>query len=315
MLPRHHLAAFLRVLPYRMRKHSRFKRMTNWESHEAEAADREIALRGRGLPPKGDETVLFMMCLVGRSSNRDWDKINALLADTLQSLLDQTDPNWQLLICGQDRPDVLPDDPRIIHLPFVRGPEETRDYDRGYKFDRMRAWAITQGPETGIGFLLDGDDIVHRDLVKHIRATRPAHGVLVNRGYSLASDEGHGRKLAPRDWLRGRFANDPFWRNCGSCVGVFFDRREGGVGDALLATVMHPRHVKVGHLMAILGRPLDEVPFAAVIYRILHGQNQYKPSKGGRSMPSLLPARDIAQIREDFPVLAKTLGAGQGPQD
>lgn len=292
---------YLRVLPYRVRWASSLKDMFAWNEWHKRYLSLRDNLGARGLEPTGEETVVFLICLVAKDACADWDKVNALLADTLTSLKDQTDPNWAAVICGQDRPDVMPDDPRVTYLPFERGPGETDTYDKRYKLVKLHEWVVQTYPETGYGVILDGDDVLSKRFVAFVRSNKPKHGIAIPYGFSLTDDGKHGRYLAPGSWVPFKFRRDPFFRNCGSSVGVFFDGRDGGVGYDVLKAMMLEHHRLVPLAMHILGRDLLSVPFPAAVYRILHGQNDYR----SRSMPPKLANRHLDVIRKDFDVLAR----------
>ena len=66
--------------------------------------------------PRSEIYVQFMTPLIGRDKARNWDTVCRWVQLTAESLLRQTDPTWKWVICGQDRPDTLPDDPRINFL-------------------------------------------------------------------------------------------------------------------------------------------------------------------------------------------------------
>lgn len=52
-----------------------------------------------------------------KSQVSDWALVEMNLQKTLSSFLAQTNENWQVIICGQDRPNI-PDDPRVQFHPF-----------------------------------------------------------------------------------------------------------------------------------------------------------------------------------------------------
>ena len=62
--------------------------------------------------PSDTPLVIFAMPLVSRRRSEDWDRVQANLATTLASFSAQSNPNWIVYICGQDRP-ALPDDDRV----------------------------------------------------------------------------------------------------------------------------------------------------------------------------------------------------------
>lgn len=292
------LADRLRILPVRLRYSRRLLRLFEWGAQWEQAVRRRPLLAAaERRAPSGREEVIYLTCLIGKDRAQDWGRVEALLARTVAALLAQDDRRWQLVICGQDRPATLPDDPRIHFLPFVARPEETRRFDKFYKYERLLAWLDAHGPETGYGFLLDADDVPSRALTGYILQDNNGTGYLVDQGYMLAEGRRAGRALGHRSLREGRLENNTLFRNCGSCVASFFDRRPGGWGTALLEGTLVPSHGRLPELARLMGVRFGWVPFPAICYMILHGENDH----GGRVPPPRLGKARAERIEREFP--------------
>ena len=208
--------------------------------------------------PSDEVKVLFAIPLVSRRRAESWDTVEANLADTLASFQRQTDPNWQVVICGQDAP-TLPDDSRVR---FVEARISDKFYDKGDKRRRLVA-EIAQGFRGDAYYMqYDADDILHPDFVAHLRTDNNGRGYVVDKGYFVSLS-------AP-----GMAPLDRFNRHCGSSSAVYVDFRESRAHEALL--VQHRSHIKIAEISALYGQPLEPVPFRAVLYMTGHGQNMVK---------------------------------------
>lgn len=294
------LSNLLRILPQRLRYNRKISHIIAWDAPEKQACLMRSELsRVTTKGTTGNEVVVYLICLMGRSRANDWARVSFLLARTLKALQHQSDPHWQAVVCGQDKPDDFVDDSRIRFLHFEREPHEANPNDKNYKLERLSAYLESDGPETGYGFLLDADDVPHRDLTQFILGDNNGVGYLLDRGYMLADGTWFGRVLGHRSVRELRFENNTFFRNCGSCVAVFFDRRAGGIGQSLLREVLPLRHGQLPALTKLMGVRLSWVPFPAMCYIVLHGQNDY----GGRAMPPRLPKKHLDYISEQFPAM------------
>ncbi len=298
------LHELLTILPTRLRYTRKLLRLFEWGPQWEQAVRRRPVLAAATRrPPTGREEVIYLTCLIGKARAKDWGRVEALLGRTLAALMAQTDPHWRLVLCGQDRPGTLPDDPRITFLPFEARPDETRAFDKFYKYDRLLGWLRENGPETGYAFLLDADDVPHRGLTAFILQDNNGVGYLLDQGYMLAEGGREGRALGHRKIRAGRFDNNTFFRNCGSCVAGFFDFRPGGWGSDLVEGTMVPTHGRLPEFARLMGVRFGWVPFPAMCYMILHGENDYSR----RMPPPRLGTSLRSEIEAAFPgLLAQT---------
>ncbi|MCU0906811.1 MAG: glycosyltransferase family 2 protein [Rhodobacteraceae bacterium] len=216
------------------------------------------------------DLVWFAIPLVSRRRAPDWPRVEQDLAVTLASLMAQTDPRWTAVICGQDRPSGLPDDPRIR---FHRVDIADRFNDQLQKGRAMVAEFVRARRGTvGYYFKLDADDILHPGVVAHVLSDDNGQGYVLDSGYALdvghLGATGHVRlaRLGPRSPARTEF-----FRHCGSCAAFWVDLTQGADFAWLLNT--RGNHAVIDVNMADFGFQLADVPFPAGIYVLNHGNN------------------------------------------
>lgn len=198
----------------------------------------------------------------------DWDHSTKLLEGTLRSILNQTDPELKVLIACHEVPEVsMGDDPRLEFIPVDFPPPI---FNNEWMVDKHRKREIIGARlrELGGGYLMyvDSDDLVSNKLVAFVHQDRAPYGYVIDKGYELDYNR---RKI--RTCPRLHFLS-------GSCAIVKCEvadlpqhplAQEGSPFRKLLNT-NHPRWPDY---LAGLGRPLQPVPFRAVVYLWNHGAN------------------------------------------
>jgi hypothetical protein len=246
--------------------------------------------------------VHFAIPLISRRRANDWAQVGANLAVTLASLARQTDPRWRAVICGQDRPDTLPDDPRVTFLPCDISDRFNDQLEKGEALTRDLARR-----ETGAGyyFKLDADDILHPGLVAHILADDNGQGYLIDKGYIL--DRQH---LAATGELRMAELVPPrrshaFFEQCGSCAAFWYDFSRGADFVSLLDK--RGSHVELERNLRDFGFRIERVPFPAGIYVMNHGENmRARRGKLSKKMHffDLAPVADPQRVATEFGIAA-----------
>lgn len=271
------------------------RRLAGWRWQRANRA-RMRASR----PAAAGLRVVFAIPLIGKARAGDWDQVCANLAATLAALRRQSDPRWEAIVCGQDRPDIAAmGDPRIAFLPFP----PRADYDKGSKLARLRAEVAGRPDAAGYFFILDADDLVHPGLVAHFLTDDNRNGYLIDRGYMLDSAGFEIAVLQPAD--RDYPAATEFYRNCGSSSALWFDTGSGADMASLFAARMN--HRKVAEHLRPYGVRVARVPFHAAIYVMNHGENMRARRglmAGKMKHFDLNPVRDPARRAE----IAETFG-------
>ncbi|KMK66914.1 hypothetical protein [Puniceibacterium sp. IMCC21224] len=230
---------------------------------ERAALELRLAMREHARPKA--QIVTFLIPLVGAHHVRDWAAVSARLATTLQSLLNQTNPNWRAVICCQTRP-TLPDDPRITHLPFD---DPTPGNDKWRKLAALCDHLGALEPIPGYVMSFDADDLLHRAAVAEM-LERQARGYLVQSGYVMDYATG-AIALADAPNL-SRPLRKPFWKLCGSCTALYHDPQMSEGGAFLRAMTQH-EHRMFPYLARLAGHRLSPLSRPAVLYVLNHGEN------------------------------------------
>jgi hypothetical protein len=161
------------------------------------------------------ERFVFGIALVARAQASDWRAIETLLGLTLSSVAAQTEADFEVIVAGHDRPDVLPDDPRLRFLPvdWAPFPPDEHNSDGGMKKHRIAETVLAEGG--GLLMLLDADDWVDARLVETTRRSIGASAVggVIEDGFAV--DVRARKALALPD---PRAFDIGFHRVCGSSV-------------------------------------------------------------------------------------------------
>ena len=257
--------------------------------------------RGKAGDPGPATEVVFLIPLVGRHHISDWDGVTARLNLTLHSFLNQTNPNWRAVICGQDAPD-LPDDQRISFLPF------TTDMTGNDKWAKLRT-LVEHLPELGIrsGYAMsfDADDLLHRAAVAEVLSRQDAGGYLVARGFVRDVSTGVTALAGPPSV--GNPLRKPFWKLCGSCAAFRFDLDALPECVPFLAETLQHEHRMFPYLAALAGAPLTPFSVPSAMYLLNHGEN-FGARRGRVSFKTRFVERFriddeavLQEIAKDFP--------------
>lgn len=209
--------------------------------------------------------VFFSIPLAGKRDEAGWGISCRLLGHTLASVLNQTDPRFEVVITGHERP-ALPelDDPRVTFLSASFEKPEPAQYrvDKRRKRERNALHVKSRGG--GYIVFLDADDLVSRRLVEHVRFVDDPNGYIVDEGYVLDHAAG----------ILARY--EEFDRQCGSCAVIHCPAEEidpSGAGYAMSFYGRSTGHPLWRGMAEAAGRPLRPVPFPAMVYVVNTSQN------------------------------------------
>ena len=211
--------------------------------------------------------VVFLLPLVRREHVSDWSLVEDNLLKTLMSFVNQSDPNWIAIICGQDRPS-LPNDKRIHFLPFD---QPITGNDKWAKLAKLVEYFPKLARPSGYVMTFDADDLAHRDLVKQYLSIQHPNGYLIEHGivHDIAADlygqAGRPNLLNP---LR-----KPFWKLCGSCAAFRYDPNEPKLLRRLITEITQHEHRMFPYLAKLAGRSLCSLQNSMIMYEFNHGQN------------------------------------------
>jgi len=212
------------------------------------------------------EAFVFAIPLRARAVSLDWDRVCRLLAGTVDSALNQTDPDVVVVVACHDVPEIQRiSDPRVVVLRSTAklpGDLQEQMWDK----HRKKRMVMAHLHAIGGGWVmpLDSDDLVSNRLVADIRRRRPRFGAIIDQGWELDCATRRLR-AAPR-----------FNRVCGSS-GVFrFGPSElpasADAGSEALSD-RFSNHTKWREVAAELGRPLDTLDFRAAVYTVNNREN------------------------------------------
>jgi hypothetical protein len=133
--------------------------------------------------------------------SRDWKSTSSCLEATLRSLTKQTSAHWIAVVVGHEKPNIdwnsLSDKISWLHskhdLPPIReGGSFTKHTDFNRILDKNRKTAIGMRNLAPQGvtdwFVLDADDLVHRDFVKTLASLPSQAGWVIPNGYLWYQD-------------------------------------------------------------------------------------------------------------------------------
>lgn len=258
-------------------------------------------LWNRPEPLSPDALVTFAIPLIGRASASDWEMVNTRLAATLASLLRQTDPRWEALICGQDSPDAMPDDPRCHFVRYPVAADPGTVTDKYWKIPFILGSLSKSPPRDGYLFLLDADDILHPGLVEHMMSRRARGGYLIDKGYMLDASSGDMAYLGPPD--ESHPGTSRFHLHCGSCSAIRSDRSRWW--GWRMPVSYRGQHDWQPANLGSFGLDLSTVPFPAAIYVVNHGENTRQRrgkmnGKLGYLARNRIDAEEATRVAADF---------------
>lgn len=211
--------------------------------------------------------VVFLLPLVRRKQVSDWSLVEDNLLKTLMSFVNQSDPNWIAIICGQDRPSLTIDE-RIHFLPFD---QPITGNDKWAKLAKLVEYFPKLARPSGYVMTFDADDLAHRDLVKQYLSIQHPNGYLIEQGIvhdiaaGLYGQAGRPNLLNP---LR-----KPFWKLCGSCAAFRYDPNEPKLLRRLITEITQHEHRMFPYLAKLAGRSLCSLQNTMIMYEFNHGQN------------------------------------------
>lgn len=272
--------------------------------------------------PSPDADVVFLISLMERSRAGDWRLVSRNLRRTLESLLNQTDGRWRVIVCCGARPEAFPEDDRIVFLPYdaARYPATTEiepgSGDKGAKRLQILDHIDANGGSDGYAFAIDADDVLARDVVHHMRTTRAPGGYVIESGLDLDLETGTVTELGPRGLSGNRMT--PMWSQCGTGTALYYDLRPSArLGTRLVRTALMHNHRRAPILAALAGFPPRVFPFHAGINVANNGTNVT-----GRTPPRAAPTlrggpdlRAILSTNFDWDAIeARTAAAFPPPQ-
>jgi hypothetical protein len=285
-------------------------------------------------PMKKPEFV-FVVPFLSKTIASDWDAVSRRLLATIKRALTQTDSeSVRVMLCCHEVPDgvrtTYASDPRVRIVQSPVGPptgkptREIADFD---KYIKQKIAFVALGQELSSEprhvMLLDGDDLVSRELVKTIRAKAVERCVVFKAGYvfdiSLDRIVYVPRRSKPEhtfDWVCG--SSGVFWMESGDYPESLTD---GGVGATLRQAdklfLAYRGHKRWEEAFRAADREYIVTNDPLVLYVKNHGENLTMRKKDGSprkiSAPPALPDEEILtgearhQVEVDFDLASYTV--------
>lgn len=225
--------------------------------------------------------VTFIIPVRHQDNARDWSLLKSNLNQTVASISNQTNGDWQGIIVANEGAD-LPDlpagfsvvrvtfPPNILHEIDKANIEDVYDAFRADKGRRVLAGMLA-ARDSGFFMIVDDDDFVSARIVQHVAENRDANGWTIDKGYIW--DDG-GKIL---------LGYDDFSHLCGTSLiirAALYDLPER-FEEASLDWIksMLGSHVRIADILARNGTSLAPLPFRGAVYRVGHaGSHSKAPS-------------------------------------
>jgi len=240
----------------------------NASAHIAKAAVQYIT--NTALKQNMRKKVFFSVPLAPRIDEEQFASISLLLSSTLRSLQHQTDDDFEVIICGHDKPDI----PELAdnRVTWMTAKFDRQSDRRAAPKDKQlkRRHTIKEACRRGGGYimLMDADDLARADLVHTIREINDPFGYLLNNGYAM---DRQSMQMAP---ITAVF-NSRFWEMCGSCAAIYLTQEDVDSGYAFQFRKhreWYQQTVEANRPLRLIGAPL----MAYVLNTVSNESNRYR---------------------------------------
>ena len=209
----------------------------------------------------------FIVPLQAPQASKNWSLVSALARRCLQSVLQQTNPRFRVILVCNKAPSHLAEHPQleVLERDFpLPGPiPESRMSDKWFKVRAGLVAARRYAPCHTM--IVDADDCVSSRLARHVAEHPDDSGWFFGSGYM--HDE--GSRLI---YLRPA----GFDGVCGTSNIVrseLADLPSTDEGSREENHILRGGHTRIRAEMAALGRPLAELPFRGAVYNLATGEN------------------------------------------
>jgi glycosyltransferase involved in cell wall biosynthesis len=143
--------------------------------------------RNGDLRDKNQPLVLFIIPLVSRRYASDWEKTTKMLEETLASIRNQSVPSFHCIIVSDQMPDLT----YQSGISFVESDFDLADSRRyGARcIDKQKKvyLALLEARQYNPGYvmIIDGDDWLHRDVIKFVQENSEDDCFILGKGYYL----------------------------------------------------------------------------------------------------------------------------------
>jgi hypothetical protein len=213
--------------------------------------------------------IIFIIPFVSKQLCKDWQLATTLLQGTLDSIANQSDKRFKVIVGCHEIPEVVfkGDANKLSFLPMPYSPLE-HEWSRKSQIDRMMkcctALLNLQNADFNYCMAVDADDRIHRDLVAFLHQEPEADGWIANKGYQV-------------DYYSDRIMKyEKLSKICGSTF--ILSRNLVGVPQTYTSEeygkcIYSQGHQTMEDFFAKKGIELNSIPFYAVQYILNHNIN------------------------------------------
>lgn len=210
--------------------------------------------------------IVFIIPFVSKQLCKDWQLATNLLQGTLDSIANQSDRRFKIVVGCHEIPEVAfkGDPAQLTFLPMPYSPLE-QEWSQKSQTDRMMkcCTALLSLKDTDFNYCMaiDADDRIHRDLVAFLHHKPQADGWIVDKGYQVD----YGSKRAMKHSRLSKICGSTFILSR-ELVGVPQTYTSEEYGKC----VYRQGHQTMEDFFIEKGFQLNSVPFYSVQYIINH---------------------------------------------
>ena len=209
--------------------------------------------------------LVFIIPLKSKQVSQSWSRLSQLFTRCLQSVCNQTNPNFRVVVACHERPDIQFIHPQIdyVEVDFPAPDRNSADFGEvAGSGDTDKAKKILAGLNFAKQFapshvmVVDADDCVSNQLAALVDNNSQCNGWYFKKGYVYEE----GSKML--------FLNTKnFNQSCGTSIIIKYS----------LYSLLFPSKYYYNHHDRLLknGVVLQELPFPGAIYIIKNGENQF----------------------------------------
>lgn len=211
--------------------------------------------------------LLFIIPLKSKQVSVDWPIVCQLFSNTLESIYNQTDPDFKIIAVGHEIPE--PKHQRDDRLSFVSvdyPPPPPNNYGLGMddKWMKLRhAMVKARALQPDFIMFVDADDLVSRHLVAHTQSHPGSNGWIIRNGYRYAQGS---------NWIEHTQKFDCGTNAIISAKSIVYPSNVSDEERERCILLTHGHTVICKH-MAQRGTPLEHLPFPGAAYIFSHGDN------------------------------------------
>jgi hypothetical protein len=217
----------------------------------------------------------FCIPLIARENAHNWTRVVENLQGTLQSMLNQLDPEFLIFIASNDALEIPEiSDPRVTVFPMppdrLVGKAEFNYFAGNSDATLKRQFLTEKAREAQCKFVMycDADDLVSSKIVQFVKKTNHSVGYAVCKGYVMDGETGLCVHCPSEAAPVKSF--DTF---CGTSIIITLSDNFTGEIEKPLELLITRGHLEVRTGLIDIGQPMFDIVHPSVIYLTNHGAN------------------------------------------